>query len=113
MTAYFSPAEKVSDLCVLEPAKLSTLTPSQQTVMTGQSFTFDVALVATEATDLTLMLDASDRTAFEMPATVTIRAGQKHASFVARAVRPGNFDISASMADAKVVTSIRVAPLGS
>ena len=111
MTAYFSPAEKMSDLCLTVPSKLEALTPTRDTVRAGQSVTFDIALAAPETAPLTLALQASDASGLEIPASVTIPAGQRRASFVAHARRPGNFEVSASMPEAQVVAALRVSGL--
>jgi hypothetical protein len=111
MTAYYSPADEVSELCLTAPSKLSALTPTMPAVRAGQSFTFDVALTAPEAEAVTVALQASDASALEMPASVTIPAGQQRASFSARTRRPGSFEVSASMGDARVVAVVRVTGL--
>jgi hypothetical protein len=108
MTAYFSPAEKISELCLNDTSKLEALTPTRDTVRAGQSVTFDLALAEPMAAPVTLTLNSSDAAALEVPKTITIPAGQQRASFVARARRPGNFEVSAIMDDAQVITAIRV-----
>lgn len=110
MTAYFSPAEEMSELCLTAPAKLS-MTAASQTVRAGQSVAFDVALTAPEAVDVVVALQASDAAALAVPASVTIRAGQRHASFAAQASRPGSFEISASTNSERIAAPVRVTGL--
>jgi hypothetical protein len=110
MTAYFSPAEKMSELCLTAPSKLS-LTAASPTVRAGQSVTFDAALNAPEQDDVVIALQASDAAALEVPPSVTIRAGQQHASFTARTRRPGSFEISAAMSDERISAPIRITGL--
>jgi hypothetical protein len=111
MTAYYSPAEEISDLCLTEPSKLSTLTPSEEAVRAGQDEAFDIGLAALEASDVTVALQSSDASALEVPPSVTIPAGQQHASFIAQAKRPGNFEVSASVDDARIAAAVRVTGL--
>jgi hypothetical protein len=111
MTAYYSPAESVSDLCVLEPSKLTALTPSRPEVLAGEDFTFDVALAEPEASDVTVALSASDPSAFDMPESVGLAKGQLHAAFTVHARRMGNFEIIATLNGARIVTGMRVGGL--
>jgi hypothetical protein len=111
MTVYYSPAESVTSLCLNAPSKLAALTPSSETVRAGQNLTFAIELAAPEVTDVVVALQSSDVQGLTVPASVKVLAGQIHASFVAQALRPGNFEVSASMSDARVVTPIRVGGL--
>lgn len=111
MTAYFSPAEKISELCLAVPSKLEALTPARDTVRAGQEVTFDIVLAAPQSAPVTLTLQASDATGFDLPEKVTVPAGQQRASFVARARRPGNFEISASIPEARAIATVRVTGL--
>jgi len=111
MTAYFSPAEKVSEFCLLEPSKLSALTPSQSTVRAGQDFVFNIELASAEATDVSVALSSSDPAALQVPSSVILPAGQRNVTFSARGVRPGNVDVTATLSGASVITPIRVTGL--
>ena len=111
MTAYFSPAERISTLCLQEPSKLAALTPAKYEVRAGQDFTFAVELVSPEATDVTVALESSNPTAVAVPASIVIPAGQKVAAFTAITRRPAQVEISASMNGAKVITPVRVGGL--
>ncbi|HWO18459.1 MAG TPA: hypothetical protein VNO30_06770 [Kofleriaceae bacterium] len=108
MTAYFSPAEKISDLCLNVPSKLEALRPTRDTIRAGTTVTLDVDLAEPMKTDVTIVLKSSDQAALEVPATLKIPAGERKSFFVAKALRPGNFEVSATMDDAKVVAGIRV-----
>ena len=108
MTAYYSPAEKMAELCLTAPSKLSALTPATPSVRAGQNIAFDVALAAPEATDVVLALQSSSAMDLTVPSSVTIRAGQLHASFIAQTRRPGSFEVTAGMDDAQVTAKVRV-----
>jgi hypothetical protein len=108
MTAYFSPAEKISELCLTEESKLSEIKPTTPSVRVGQDYAFDVILASPEATAVTVALSSSDIAALTVPASVVIPAGQVRASFVAQARRPGHFEISASMDGARVMAGALV-----
>jgi hypothetical protein len=110
MTAYFSPAEQISQLCLLEPSKLSALTPAQQAVRAGEDFVFAVELAGPEPTDVEVMLQSSD-TALEVPASITIPAGQLIGTFYGRTRRPAQVDVSASLNGATVTTAVHIAGL--
>ena len=111
MTAYYSPAKDTRSLCLLEPSKLSNLTSMEETVRAGESMSFVVELASAEATEVSVALASSDFAGFEVPASVSIPAGQVRASFTAQARRPGNFEVSATMTGARVITSVRVTGL--
>jgi hypothetical protein len=111
MTAYFSPADGVTQLCLLEPSMLSALTPAQDTVRAGQDLVVVVELAAAEATDVAVELRSSDASVLEVPASITIPAGQLHAAFSAHARRPGRVDVSASMSGTRITTAVRVGGL--
>lgn len=111
MTAYFSPAEEMSRLCLTAPSKLSALTARAPAVRAGQSVTLDVALAAPEDTDVEVKLRSSSAAALAVPASVTIRAGQLHAAFTAQARRPGSFEITAALDGAQVTAKVRVTGL--
>ena len=111
MTAYFSPAEQISTLCLLEPSKLAALTAAKPTVGVGEDFLFAVELVSPEATDTVVELQSSDPTAITVPASITIPAGQVHAAFTAKTSRPANVEVTATMAGTKVITPVRVTGL--
>jgi len=111
MTAYFSPAEKISTLCLLEPSKLAALTPAKPVISVGEDFLFAVELVSPEATDTVVELSSSDATAISVPTSITIPAGQTHATFTARSLRPSNVEVIATMAGTKVITPVRVSGL--
>jgi len=108
MTAYFSPAEAVSELCLLAPSKLSALTPAQDTARAGKDLVFAVELAAAEPTDVAVELKSSDASALEVPASITIPAGRVHATFSAHARRPGQVDVSASLNGTRITTAVRV-----
>jgi len=110
MTAYYSPAQELSGLCLTEPSKLSILRPQEPSVLAGRSFLFDVALVAPEASEVIVAL-SSDAPALEVPPSVTIPAGEPHATFTARTSQPGNFVVSASVNGASIATAVRVTGL--
>ena len=108
MTAYFSPAEKVSELCVLEPSKLKGLMPAKNEISAGQDLTFAVQLASPESTDLVVDLVSTDAQSLQVPATIKIPKGQTLVSFNAHAVRPGNYEVSAEMNGTKLIRPIRV-----
>jgi hypothetical protein len=111
MTAYFSPAEQVSALCVLDPSKLSALTPAGGTARAGQDLEIAVELAAAEPADVEVELRSSDASALEVPASVTIPAGQRHATFTAHARRPGHVDVAASLNGTRITAAVRVGGL--
>jgi hypothetical protein len=111
MTAYYSPAVDTRSLCLLEPSKLSKLTPSKETVATGQDVTFEITLSAAEKTDVKVALQSSDVSAFEVPAEITIPAGATLVTFNGRARRPATVEVSASLNSARVITPVRVTGL--
>jgi hypothetical protein len=111
MTAYYSPAETVSQMCVLEPSKLSKLTPVKSTATVGEDVTFDIELASPEATDVAVALQSSDPLAIEVPASVTIPAGARKISFNARTRRPAPVEVSATLNGARIITPVRVTGL--
>jgi hypothetical protein len=108
MTAYYSPAEKVSEFCLLEPSKLSALTPSSPAVTVGKDVLLDVEIASPEAADVVIELASSDAAALSVPATATIPAGQRHVTFSAHTLRPGNVEVSAALSGARIITPVRV-----
>ncbi len=111
MTAYFSPAEKVSEFCLLEPSKLSALTAASPDAVVGQDLLLDVELASPEANDVAIELTSSDESALTVPAQVIIPAGQRHLSFKARTLRPANVEVTASLSGARIITPVRVTGL--
>ncbi len=111
MTAYFSPAEKVSEMCVLEPSKLAGLKPAKETVRAGQELTMMVELAKPEPADVDVALTSSDASALTVPASVRIPAGATHATFNATALRPAHVEVTASLHGARVIRPIRVTGL--
>jgi len=111
MTAYYSPAEKVSELCVLDKSKLTGLTPMAQDVRAGQDYPFDIELAAAESTDVMVTLESSDTAALTVPAEIMVPAGQTHITFNARTLRPGNVEVAATLSGARLVTPVRVSGL--
>ena len=111
MTAYFSPAESISELCLLPPSKLERLTPAQASVRAGQDSVFAIELVEPEATDVAVTLSSSDPLALDVPEVVMIPAGQRFFSFVGRTYKPAQVQVSASLAGATITTDIRVTGL--
>jgi len=109
MTVYFSPAEKMPQLCLLAPSKLAAVTTQSTAVRAGQNVSFDVVLAAPEQNDVVVALQSSNSAGFQVPATATIRAGQLRGSFTGKALQPGSFDVSAAMDDAQVSARVRVA----
>ncbi len=111
MTAYFSPAEDIADLCLLPPSKLDRLTPAKSSVRAGEDSVIAIELAEAELTDVTVELSSSDAAALEVPTSVTIPAGQRYFSFIGRTRRPAQVQVSASLAGATVTTDIRVTGL--
>jgi hypothetical protein len=111
MTAYFSPAEKVSEFCLLEPSKLSALTTSAPEVRVGQDLLLDIELASPETTEVVVELTSSDAAALEVPSQIIIPAGARHASFTARTLRPGNVEVAAALSGARIITPVRVTGL--
>ncbi len=111
MTAYFSPAEKVSELCLLPPSKLQALTPVESSVRAGEDFVFAIELASPEPTDVTVEIAVSDASALQAPASVTIPAGELYGTFSARARKPAPVDVTASLHGATLTTAVSVSGL--
>jgi hypothetical protein len=111
MTAYFSPADQISELCLLEPSKLQALTPVESDVRAGQDFVFAVELAAPEATDVEVVLKSSDAAALEVPASITIPAGELYGTFYGHTRRPAQVSVSAALNGAIITTDVRVTGL--
>jgi hypothetical protein len=113
MTVYFSPADKTSDMCLLETSKVATLsiTPAADSVRAGQDVTFAIELVTAEATDIEVSLASSDPQALAVPRSVKVRAGSKTATFTAQARRPAQVDVSLTHAGARLVRPVRITGL--
>ncbi len=111
MTAYFSPAEEISDLCLLPPSKLNSLTPVEDSVRAGKNFVFAVELAAAEKNDVTVEIEVSDSSAIAAPATVTIPAGQLYGTFSARGLKPAQVEVKASLQGATIIAAVRVTGL--
>lgn len=108
MTAYFSPAEKVSEFCLLEPSKLLALTASATETRAGEDVLLDVELASPETTDVQVELTSSAPDSLSVPSQVIIPAGSRHASFRAHSGRPGNAEVTAALSGAKLISSVRV-----
>jgi hypothetical protein len=111
MTAYFSPAEAITDLCLLPPSKLNALTPVESAVRAGKDFVFAIELAEPEQTAVTVEIAASDASAIDVPATVTIPAGELYGTFTARARKPAQVEVTASLQGATIITAVRVTGL--
>jgi hypothetical protein len=111
MTAYYSPASAVRELCLLAPSKLSAVRPLGSLARAGQDLMFEIELAAAEDGDVAVALASSDPSALEVPPSVVLPKGERTVTFVARTRRPGHVEVSASLAGATVSTPVRVAGL--
>jgi hypothetical protein len=111
MTAYFSPAEQISELCLLPPSKINALTPVEDAVRAGKNFVFAVELAEPEKTDVTIEISVSDASAIAAPGTVTIPAGELYGTFSARGLKPAQVEVTASLQGATVTAAVRVTGL--
>jgi hypothetical protein len=111
MTAYFSPAEKVSELCLNKPSKLNALTPMETSVRAGEDLVFNLELATAQDHDMVVSLSSSNSDALEVPATVTVPKGETNLAFSARTRKPAQVEVTAAYDNARVITPVRVGGL--
>lgn len=111
MTAYYSPANQISKLCLLAPSKLAAVTPLQDSALAGEEYLFEVSLQSPEVEDLAVALRSSNPGALEVPASVIVPKGETSVIFSAHSRRPGHAEVTASVSGASATAQARVGGL--
>ncbi len=83
------------------------------TVPVGQKSTGTVSLSVSTGEDLTVALESSDASVAQVPATVTVSAGQDRASFQVTGLDDGSTTVRASLDGTSFEQTLTVVPVGS
>jgi hypothetical protein len=98
LSAYFYPAESVTDFCLIGPTEISQITGPATRPHPGVLATYTIQLdVPAPTGGSPIELTSSDPSILQVPATIVAPAGIQTVTFQAMPLRPGHVQLSAKL----------------